>query len=275
MKSFEFKAFKILYTGEIKRRLKRIITWCAGIFAIVALYMLLFPMVQDMFVTKLETFPPELMEFFGMSDAGGFTNYNTYFASIAGILIIIISAYSVFLFAGTLHDEETSGSVEFLNACPVSRTEIWAAKAASAVTVIAAIIISMLLSALICGAIVASAEIKPGAIAVGALIAFLTALVFGGIGFAAASVLRRAVKPSAVGLGILFGTYLLGYMGSIGPDSVKVLKYLSPLNFMSIGDYTAAAVTNAPYHIGGVLAGLALAAIFLVSPYLFYRKRDL
>ncbi|MDR3262877.1 MAG: ABC transporter permease [Clostridiales bacterium] len=276
MKSFEIKNFKSIYINELKRRKKSLIVWCAALFGITALYMLLYPMVKDMFVTQMQTFPPELMELFGMSDSSAFTDYNSYFASIAAIIIVIISAFAVSLGGGIFREEETSGSIEFTYACAVSRTELWAAKTTAAVTIVTALIVSVTLSALVCGAISASDEIKSGVIITGMLLAYLTALLFVGIGFFAACFLKKSVKPAAVGLGILFGTYLLGYLSSIGPKGLEFLKYICPFSFLSVGDFvvSSAGIGSGAYGAAGIIIAVILIPMLVFGSYIFYKKRD-
>ncbi|MDR3293462.1 MAG: ABC transporter permease [Clostridiales bacterium] len=276
MKNFEFKTVKKLYINEIKRKKRSIILWSAALFGITALYMLLFSVVKEMFVEKMEALPPELTELFGMSGGSGFTNYNTYFTSVVSILIVAVSAFAASVGSGIFRDEEATGAIEFTNALPVGRTELWTAKVVAALTVVTAPILSVTVSALISGAIVASDEIAVGSIIAAMLLAYLIVLIFLAVGFLAACGLKKSIKPAPIGLGILFGTYLLGYLSAIGPDAVSFLKHVSPFDFLSLGGFmsSSAGVGDGAFGISGVITALVLIPLLTASAYFLYRKRD-
>ena len=103
-------------------RFKGTIIWLALIVGMMAMYMLMYPVIDDIMGEKLALMPEELLQIFGMSKHSVVDNYNSYFAMIYQIIFIILCCYGVSM-GGPMHCmmKKKTKSIEFLNSVQVSR----------------------------------------------------------------------------------------------------------------------------------------------------------
>ena len=95
-KNFEFKRSLNIFKAEFKMRFKGTIIWLALIVGMMAMYMLMYPVIDDIMGEKLALMPEELLQIFGMSKHSVVDNYNSYFAMIYQIIFIILCYKTVY-----------------------------------------------------------------------------------------------------------------------------------------------------------------------------------
>lgn len=275
--NFEIKNIGRIFKAEFKMRMKNLIVWSGAMFAILLLYMLLFPSVKEIAIEKLEAMPAELLAMFGMSAESDFANYNTYFSSIFQIILLVLCAYASVNATNSLHDEETTGSIEFLNSCKVSRIEIYVSKVLVVLCNLTIITILSFLAIIISGAIVATAQVDAGAIFATVFVSYLAILVFAGIGFLISALLKKSVKASNIALGVFFGTYIIGYLSNIGPDFIRFMKWFSPIDFLSpnLVMNSTLGIGNDTFNVIGIILGLIIILGSIIGGYFVYKKKDL
>lgn len=268
-----WKIFKV----EIFMRWKMILIWSVVLIAIMLLYMLLFPSVKEMALEKMAAMPEELLAFFGMSGEDDFSNFNQYFASIFQIVLIVLSAYAASTGASILHDEESNGTIEFLNACNVSRGEIYFAKVITIFVNFVIILLCTTLAVLVSGFMVAADTIDPKAIVSTLWLSSLTIFSFAAIGFLIATIIKKNIKAANIALAIMFGIYIIGYLSNIGPDFLSHLKWLSPFEFLSSGKImtTTIGIGTNSLEIMAIILPIMLIFGLLITGYYLYQKKDL
>jgi ABC-2 type transport system permease protein len=274
---FDFKKAISIYTTEFKMKLKNTLIWSVAMFSIIMMYMVLFPSVKDMAMDKLAAMPAELLAAFGMSSLEDFSNFNTYFVSIYQIILIVLSGYAVVVSANIIHDEEATGSIEFLYSCNVSRMEIYVAKLTVIITNLIIIIIAIFLAAMFGGLSVAKDSVDVGAIFLTILLTSFVVLIFVGIGFFVSSLSKKNKKASNIALGVMFGTYIIGYFSNIGPDYLDFLKWFSPLDFLSGSAIMTSnlGIGTDNYNFVGFIISIILVIVFNIVGYVLYSKKDL
>lgn len=268
-----WKIFKV----EIFMRWKMILIWSVVLIAIMLLYMLLFPSVKEMALEKMAAMPEELLAFFGMSGEDDFSNFNQYFASIFQIVLIVLSAYAASTGASILHDEESNGTIEFLNACNVSRGEIYLAKVITIFVNFVIILVCTTFAVLVSGFMVAADTIDPKAIVSTLWLSSLTIFSFATIGFLIATIIKKNIKAANIALAIMFGIYIIGYLSNIGPKFLAHLKWLSPFEFLSSGKImtTTIGIGTNSLEIMAIILPILLIFGLLITGYYLYQKKDL
>lgn len=270
------KVWKI-FKMEMFMRQKMILIWSLALIAIMLLYMLLFPSVKEMALEKMAAMPEELLAFFGMSGEDDFSNFNQYFASIFQIVLIVLSAYAASTSASILHDEESNGTIEFLNACNVSRGEIYLAKVITIFVNFIIILICTTLAVLISGFSVALDTIDPQAIAATLWLSSLTIFSFVAIGFLVATLVKKSIKAANIALATMFGIYIIGYLSNIGPEFLSHLQWLSPFEFLSSGEImtTTIGIGTNSLDVMAIIFPILIIFGLLISGYYLYQKKDL
>ncbi len=263
------KNIMLLTAFQIKTNKKQIIGWTISIFAIMFLYMILFPSVQDMAQIKMDAMPEELMQFMGMDDFSDMSNYMTYFAMIYNMILIAISIFAAVLGAGVITKEEKSKTIEFLYAMEVSRVEIYISKFLTAYIGVMIVIMGAAISSIICGFInggetfilmdmitmVKGSAIIPFVfLAVGTMIAGITTKVSGG----------------SAGSVVVIVSYVLGFLSTMVSEELSWFKYLSPFEVLN----PEVAVEMSTEVITAMCGYLIIMIVLVVIGGVIYNKRD-
>lgn len=263
------KNIMLLTAFQIKTNKKQIIGWSISIFAIMFLYMILFPSVQDMAQIKMDAMPEELMQFMGMDDFTDMSNYMSYFAMIYNMILIAISIFAAVLGAGVIAKEEKNKTIEFLYAMEVSRVEIYISKFLTAYIGVMIVIMCAAISSIICGFInggetfilmdmitmVKGSAIIPFVfLAVGTMIAGITAKVSGG----------------SAGSVVVIVSYVLGFLSTMVSEELSWFKYLSPFEVLN----PEVAVEMSVEVMTAMCGYLVVMIVLVVIGGVIYNKRD-
>lgn len=254
---------------QIKTNKKQIIGWSISIFAIMFLYMILFPSVQDMAQIKMEAMPEELMQFMGMDDFSDMSNFVSYFGMIYNIILIAISIFAVVLGAGIITKEEKNKTIEFLYALETSRVEIYISKFVTAYIGVLFVVISAIVATILCG------FINGGETFILMDVLFIvkgtsvTPFVYLGIGMMVAGISSK-VSGASVGSMLVVLSYVLGFLSTMVSDNLSWVKYFSPFEVLNPTDVIELT--------GDVLMALSgycgVLAVTVVIGGVVYRKRD-
>jgi len=173
--------------------------------------------------------------------------------------------------------EETSGTIEYLYAQPVRRSEIFFQKLlASGITFLsysAAITAASLLSLLCFKAKNTDLSVAAAAMVKIMLGMFFSGMIFLCIGFFLSTILKSSRQVASTANGLVFGTYIFGIFANAFEKNVtgiKNLTYLSPLDYAMPTD-----VLRYGFQIKFVLLGFAVMVISIVCAYSIYLKKDL
>ncbi|MFI3202643.1 MAG: ABC transporter permease subunit [Eubacteriales bacterium] len=226
------KNIMLLTIFQIKTNKKQIIGWSISIFAIMFLYMILFPSVQDMAQIKMEAMPEELMQFMGMDDFIDMSNYMSYFAMIYNIILIAISIFATVLGAGVIAKEEKNKTIEFLYAMEVSRVEMYISKFLTAYIGVILVIMSATISSIICGVINGGETFILMDVITMVKGSGMIPFVFLGVGTMIAGITSK-VSGGSVGSIIVIISYVLGFLSTMVSEELSWFKYLSPFEILN------------------------------------------
>ncbi|MFI3283676.1 MAG: hypothetical protein R3Y57_01200 [Erysipelotrichaceae bacterium] len=249
---------------------KVIIGWTVCLFAIMSLYMILFPTVQDIAQVKFELMPTELLQFVGMEDLSDMSNYMNYYGIIYGIILIAISIFATTYSSGLIIKEEKTKSIEFLNSLFVSKTEIFIAKYFTSTIAIALVATACILSVIGCGLINGGETFSLVDVFYSAKITSFTPLLFGVIALMLSGISYRYGTP-AISSMVVVTSYMLGYLGQLLGDKAEWLLYFSP--FITLSVEKAIALSNETMIMIGVYLFIYLSSIIIGC--IAYQKRDL
>ncbi len=210
---------------------KPLIIWFLSIFGMMFLYMILFPSVQDIAQAEMEMMPEDLLLLFGMESMADMGQFLSYYNSIFFLILVAIAVFSSTFSNSLLMKEEQSKSMEFLATLAVSHREIYLAKWLCAVSSTLFLALSAVVSAVMCGYINGGETFSASDVVICSFYLSLAPLVFGGITFLLAGALP---KYSSTGSGVVFVSYLLGYLGQLLQEKAEFLQYCSPFVTLSL-----------------------------------------
>jgi len=269
MRQFNFASSLKLTGFDLHNNRRYLLGWSASIFAIMFMYMILFPSMQDMAKIKMEALPKQFLQLFDMEDFSSLDNFINYFGMVFNLILIAMSIFAASFSANLLYREEKGKTIEFLYSLEVSRTEIYISKLLTAFVAALAVLLSATVSTWICGAINGGETFV-----VGDFLQIIKVSGFCVFFFMALSVMLAGITAKvgvgAVGSMIVLACYLLGYLSKLLETKAQWLAYFSPFELFS--PQNAVKLESKTLTEMGAYFGLALA--FVIVGGLVYRRRD-
>jgi len=267
---------------ELTNLRKGLLIWSSILAISVFLFMAFFPSMgntnmNDVLSAETGAFTPELLQAFGLDQLPDFSVIQEFFAYEMQYVALAGCVYAALRGAGALIGEETSGTIEYLFAQPVRRSNIYFQKLAASVitffTYSAAISAASFLSLLAFKSKKTDLTAAASGFSKILLGMFFSGLVFLCVGFLMSACLKSARQVTASATGIVFGTYILGVFAKAFEskiDGIGNLIYFSPLDYAMPAD-----ILRDGFQIRFVILGLALMVICIGAGYAIYLKRDL
>lgn len=243
---------------------------------VIALMLAFFPAMQTdsmqaLAGAKMDGISPLLLKALGLADILDFSVISHYFGyviqfvGLAIMIVIVQQATSLFI------KEETDGTIEFLAAKPVSRSDIFLQKSLAHLASVVGLSMVLWLITLI--GYLAVSDYAIGAALYEVSIIYLAilfvSLIYSSIGFLLSTVVKSSKSASGIAMGIVFGTYILGMLSSIVPD-LGILVWLSPLDWIKTEKLLREGI-----RLGEAAAGLAALCVFTVAAWFCFRRKDL
>lgn len=118
---------------EWKTHFKSLLVWSGVVALVLGMFMAFFPSMQssgmqDLVNTKMNALPKEMMNVLHISSMADLTKIDAYFAYVFQYIFIAACVYAAMIGAQALVKEETDGTIEFLYAQPITRSELVAWK---------------------------------------------------------------------------------------------------------------------------------------------------
>ena len=267
---------------ELHNQRKGLLIWSSIMFISVFLFMAFFPSMSggnmgELLTAETAAFSSEMLAAFGLDNMHDFSKIQEFFAYEMQYIALAGAIYAALRGAAALIGEETSGTIEYLYAQPVRRSEIFFQKLlASGITFLsysAAITAASLLSLLCFKAKNTDLSVTAAAMVKIMLGMFFSGMIFLCIGFFLSTILKSSRQVASTANGLVFGTYIFGIFANAFEKNVtgiKNLTYLSPLDYAMPTD-----VLRYGFQIKFVLLGFAVMVISIVCAYSIYLKKDL
>lgn len=259
-----------VFLRELKANRKALIIWSVCMFIFVLSGMTKYTAYSTNGTNKiLNDIPRTMKVLFGM---GSFdvTKMSGFYAFLFPYIEITVAIHAVLLGSGIIAKEERDKTTEFLMVKPVSRTSVITAKyLAGFVNILIINLVTMFSSIVLVNAYNKGKDITLE-IAVFMVSMFMVQLIFFSLGSLLASLLKRPKAAGSIGTGILLGAFVISKITDF-TDHLNVLNILSPFKYFSIEDI----INKNSLYIVIVMVCILLIAVFSVSTYLFYTRRDL
>lgn len=247
--------------------------WLAGIGALAALTISLFPSLDDSgdaFQGLLDAYPPELLAMFGITDidslltGGGLVSSRVY----QGIGLVVFLAFGIGMGKAALAGEEKDGTADLLLATPATRDRVVLGKATSMLLLLVALVTGVLIIVWIGDLIVDLGVGVEGLLAANVGMAFL-AFLFGAIALATGAATGKPPMAIAVAAGVGVATFLLNGFGAV-VDWLEPVRPLSPFYWYQ-GDTNPLSQNLGWQQPLLLVVGLA----FVAGAVFLFRRRDI
>jgi ABC-2 type transport system permease protein len=220
---------------------------------------------------KMEGIDPALLAALGLSIMMDFTVITNFFGYVLQFITLAVIVMVTQQAVALLIKEETDGTIEYLCAKPVSRSEIFFQKllahlgvflGMSVIYTVVTVIGYLSFSDFSFGAAVKEAVIFYSAI-------FFVGLVFSAVGFLLSTLIKSSKGVSSVTIAIVFGTFILGIMSAV-IERLDFLIWFSPMDWIKTQKLMTEGILLEEWVVGVVvILGCTLAA------WLRYRRKDL
>jgi ABC-2 type transport system permease protein len=261
-----------IYKHEFKTNLNSVLIWSASISALILIFMSMFQAfaAQSAMVNQLmESFPPELLIAFGMSDMDwstilGFFGLVFVFSQIC--LAIQAANYGFAL----VSIEETEWTADFLLAKPVGRTQIMTSKLLAAITSLAITNVVVWISSFLFISIFREGQeiqIKPIVLVLLSMAVFQ--LFFLSTGMVISLLVKRIRSVTPFSMALVFGLYILNAFGDMIGE--KSLEIISPFNHFT----PSYIIKHAAWDLPLVMISVVIIIISLAGSYVLYAKRNI
>lgn len=198
------------------------------------------------------------------------TSMSGFYSFLFPYLELTAAIHALLLGNSMIAKEERDKTTEFLIAKPVSRTAVVTSKLLAAlVNVIILNLVSLFSSLAIVPGFNKGKDITPEILAFD-LSMFIVQIIFLSLGAFIAAFMRKPKASGSIGTGILLGGYMIARLTDF-TDRLNALNILSPFKYFSYVRIVNGDGLNALI----VILSLIPAALFAVSTYYFYLRRDL
>ena len=167
------------------------------------------------------------------------------------------------------YNEEKTKSIEFLDALPVSRTEVYWSKVLTGFAGILLVCLSMAVSAITCGMLNGGETfVLTDALTIIKFSSF-TIFFFMAVSCFAGGFSGR-ISAGAVGAVIAGISYMLGYLARLLEDKGEILSYFSPFELFS----TTHVLNMTDETMWFLMSYLVLFILLIIGGLFFYKRRD-
>lgn len=226
---------------------------------------------QSQFMGLFNLFPQGLFEFKGISNFDDlFSVLGFYAANNTVYMQLFGSIYAIVLASNILLKEEYNKTAEFLLTWPLTRNEVFETKCTVMLLNILILNVIVCLTGYVSIELVRTGPYSMQAYLILAFYTLLLNLFFGLTGLFLSVFVKRARPITTLGIGIVLFMYFLFTISKITPDA-GVIGFISPYNFIDVN------VLQQDYGLDPwyILYFTGLSAVFLVSAFLRYKKKDI
>lgn len=265
-----------IFRLDFKRHIGGIIGWSIFMTVLLVGFMMLYKLFgatfqPENFTAKIDSLPTLARGLLGLNSYPDLSQIFLYTGYVFQFILLFSGLYAAILGAKSLSTEESKGTIEFLYAQPISRSQILWGKFFS--NFIVYLIYSIVLFVITCLLIhFFQSDLSLSGIAVGIsrllVCTVFTGLVYMCIGVLFSALFRSNTESVSVMIAIVFITYIVGMIGLMA-KRLSFLAFLSPVHAV-LPLYSLTKISSL---IGlGIGVIVILLALFLAS--LRYKKKD-
>jgi len=262
-----------LYTKELKRNRKNLITWSLIVVGFTLMILAIFPSMEDMgedINKMMEKMPAELGKALGM-DEQTWSSIIGFYSTYYGIyIILLVGIFTTSTGATIISKEEKEGTSEFLLTKPISRKTIFMTKMMSLLTLTLIIYVVQTVTAIIGFIAFGNGNVDWTSFSIMHTHGLGLILFFTCTGVLLSMFFTPKKNFMGMVVGIIFGSYFFNAMAKAS-SSVEWLGYISPFHYL---EFTT---TNSEYAINyiGIIVLITLGISLLWFSFNTWNKRDI
>jgi ABC-2 type transport system permease protein len=259
-----------LLRHEVRVRRRTILGWSIGLAFFGVMYMSFYPALPDE-MRSLDLESIDIYRSMGVQSMATFDGYMQ--STVFNFLPLLVGAFGVVLGAGAIAGEEGAGTLELLAALPISRLQLYVAKAAA--LIIAAFLVLLAVALILTGVFLAiQSEIDTSVAALDVFSVMLSHWLIAFV-FLSLSLFLSAYLPSrGSALAASVAVLVVTFFGNNLAGMVTELERIQPLFPFSYFVRVAGMFTgDVPWR--DVLILLSMGVVFIVLGMLSFQRRDL
>lgn len=263
---------------EMKSNRGKMIGWCIVVSILTVLLMAFFPLLQDGNLLSLansfrDGFTPNMQTILGFTDNLSFDKFTEYIPFVFQYLGVLFGIFAIQLGARALSKEQSAGTIEYLYANPVTRTEIFSGKFSANMLLYGLTLLIVLLIGSVAAYIFGIRDIRSLVLVM--LQVFICILLLGfeflSIGFFYSSISSRSSHAEGGSLLLFIAIFLIwAALTAIGGNLASAAGLfpfiaLNPLH-MAVGS---------SFQWLGVIANIVIGVLFWVIGCMIYKSKEL
>ncbi len=263
-----------LFLRELRSNAVSLLIWTSVITALTALTMSfygVFPENNEKILAMISIIPEGTLQFKGISDVDDlFSVLGFYSANNVIYMLVLGSIYSIVLASGILLREEYNKTAEFLLAWPLSRSDIFFSKVASAFLNVLIINIVTAVVGYITLEIVKREPYSTDAFIIMSVYTMLLNLFFASLGLLMSTLVKRARPITTLSIGLVLILYFIFTISNI-TEGLSFTGYVTPFKFVGMDtlgpDYRLEFIS--------VLYFCGLSLLLTFSAFRLYRRKEI
>lgn len=217
---------------HFKLNMKSMVVWIVTLSAMIVGFMAFYPTMADTSMQALiQGVPDSMLQVLGFDHFPDFSKIEVFYGYIMQYIMMGIAVYAIVLGLNTFSKEVRDGTIEFLYAQPITRTELVLQKLAANTLVLTIVTTVMILVSCLTFAIFLPTGIFLNDLVMQSLPVFasfwILAEVFLVLGTGLSLLLPTSLSTMGVAMAVVFIPYVLGMMA-------QMVEALEPLKFISI-----------------------------------------
>lgn len=258
-----------LIKHELRRGRTALLVWTAGIGALLALCVLIYPEMAGEMDAMGDMFSSmgAFSEAFGMDRLNFGTLMGFYGIECGNVLGLGGAFFTALTAVSALSKEEKDGTAEYLMTHPVSRAYVVTGKLLSVLAQVVLLNAAIFLVALLSITAIGE-EIPWKELSLIHLANLLMQLQLAGVCFGISAFLRHG--SVGIGLGAALGAYFLNIIANITEDA-EFLKYFTPYSYTQSADILSSGTLD----FSLIAPGIAFFAAGILTAYLVYCRKDI
>jgi ABC-2 type transport system permease protein len=262
-----------LFTKELKRNRKNLITWTAIVIGFTLMVLSIFPFMKEMgqdMAELMDKMPAEIGKAFGM-DSNTWSNILGFYSTYYGVYIVVLmSIYTASTGANILSKEERERTAEFLMTKPITRWEIFKTKMMSLLSLSVIIYIAQTLTAIVGLLLFGDMSFEWEIFFIMQASGFFLMLLFTACGVLLSMFLTPKKNFMGMVVGLTFGTYFLNAIGK-STTQTEFLSYFSPFHYFDFTIFDP----NYSFNYIGALVVMAVVGGMIYLAFNTYKKKDI
>lgn len=220
---------------------------------------------------KMEGIDPALLAALGLSTMMDFTVLTNYFGYVLQYVTLAIMVLITQQAISLLIKEESDGTIEYLCAKPISRSEIFFQKLLAHFVVTAVMIAACAVATVIGYLSVSDYTLGEAVKEVVTMYyaVFYVGVLFTSVGILLSTLIKRAKAVSGITIAVVFGSFILGMM-SVVVKSLDFLHWFSPMDWIKPQKVLAEGILPEEW-----IVGCSVILLCTLTAWVCYRKKDL